>query len=61
MEDAMDLRDGVGTSESRFASYVEAVSSGVGHADRVAPLRIVVAILVVAALVAAGLLLGFHH
>ena len=35
----MDLRDGVETSESRFASYVEAVSSGVGHADRVAPLK----------------------
>jgi len=27
------------TSESRFAAYVEALSSAVGHADRVAPLK----------------------
>jgi len=35
----MDLRGGVETSESRFAAYVEALSSAVGHADRVAPLK----------------------
>ena len=35
----MDLRGGVETNESRFAAYVEALSSAVGHADRVAPLK----------------------
>ena len=34
----MDLRS-AGDSESRFASYVDAISSALGHADRVAPLR----------------------
>jgi SRSO17 transposase len=35
----MDLRGGNETSESRFAAYVEALSSALGHADRKAPLR----------------------
>jgi SRSO17 transposase len=39
MEEAMDLQSGVETSESRFAAYVEALSSAIGHADRVAPLK----------------------
>jgi SRSO17 transposase len=39
MGGAMDLRGGGETSESRFAAYVEALSSALGHADRKAPLR----------------------
>src|SRR5687767_2473463 len=39
MEGAMDLERGDGTSESRFATYVERLSSAVGHADRKAPLK----------------------
>jgi len=35
----MDLQGGVETSASRFGAYVEALSSAVGHADRVAPLK----------------------
>src|SRR6187551_2197301 len=36
----MDLMTHGGTaSESRFAAYVEALSSAVGHADRKAPLK----------------------
>jgi SRSO17 transposase len=35
----MDLQDGIETSESRFAAYVETLSSALGHADRVAPLK----------------------
>jgi SRSO17 transposase len=35
----MDLRGSGETSESRFAAYVEALSSALGHADRVAPLK----------------------
>ena len=35
----MGLQGGVETNESRFAAYVEALSSAVGHADRVAPLK----------------------
>ncbi len=35
----MDLQDGIETSESRFAAYVEALASALGHADRVAPLK----------------------
>jgi SRSO17 transposase len=35
----MDLQDGIETSESRFAAYVETLASALGHADRVAPLK----------------------
>ncbi|WP_425280319.1 IS701 family transposase [Mesorhizobium japonicum] len=35
----MDLQDGIETSESRFAAYVETLASVLGHADRVAPLK----------------------
>ncbi|BCG82642.1 MULTISPECIES: IS701 family transposase [unclassified Mesorhizobium] len=35
----MNLRDGIETSESRFAAYVETLASALGHADRVAPLK----------------------
>jgi SRSO17 transposase len=35
----MDLQDGIETSESRFATYVETLASALGHADRVAPLK----------------------
>lgn len=35
----MDLQDGIETSESRFAAYVETLTSALGHADRVAPLK----------------------
>ena len=35
----MDLRDGHETSESRFAAYVEALASALGHADRKALLK----------------------
>jgi SRSO17 transposase len=35
----MDLQDGIETSESRFAAYVEMLASALGHADRVAPLK----------------------
>lgn len=34
MEGAMAFQDGIGTSESRFAAYVETLSSALGHADR---------------------------
>ncbi|ASY60679.1 transposase (plasmid) [Sinorhizobium sp. CCBAU 05631] len=30
MEGAMDLQDGIETSESRFAAYVEALASALG-------------------------------
>lgn len=30
----MDLQDGIETSESRFAAYVETLASALGHADR---------------------------
>ena len=35
----MDFQDGIETSESRFAAYVETLASALGHADRVAPLK----------------------
>lgn len=35
----MDRQDGIETSESRFAAYVETLASALGHADRVAPLK----------------------
>ena len=35
----MGLGSGVGGSESRFAAYVEAIISSLGHADRAAPFR----------------------
>ena len=35
----MDLQDGIETSESRFAAYVETLAAALGHADRVAPLK----------------------
>lgn len=35
----MDFQDGVETSESRFAVYVERLASALGHADRVGPLK----------------------
>ena len=35
----MNLQDGIETSESRFAAYVETLASALGHADRVAPLK----------------------
>jgi SRSO17 transposase len=38
-EQAMDLRGDDETSESRFAAYMEGLSSALGHADRVGPLK----------------------
>ncbi|YBW38397.1 SRSO17 transposase [Nitrobacter sp. TKz-YC01] len=35
----MDVERDRGTSESRFAAFVEMLSSAVGHSDRAAPLR----------------------
>jgi len=35
----MDLQNGIETSETRFAVYVERLGSALGHADRVAPLK----------------------
>lgn len=35
----MGLESGVDGSESRFAAYVEAITSALGHADRAAPFR----------------------
>lgn len=35
----MDLQDGIETSESRCATYVETLASALAHADRVAPLK----------------------
>ncbi len=35
----MGLESKAGGSESRFATYVEAVTSALGHADRAAPFR----------------------
>ena len=35
----MGLESGVDDSESRFAAYVEAITSALGHADRVVPFR----------------------
>lgn len=35
----MGLESGVDGSESRFAAYVEAITSTLGHADRAAPFR----------------------
>ncbi|WEX10679.1 IS701 family transposase [Chelativorans sp. AA-79] len=35
----MDRQEGIETSESRFAAYVETLASALGHADRVAPLK----------------------
>ena len=31
--------EGLDSSESRFASYVEGLASVIGHKDRIAPLR----------------------
>jgi SRSO17 transposase len=39
MEGAMERQDGIETSESRFAAYVERLASALGHADRAAPLK----------------------
>ena len=35
----MGLYSSAGGSESRFAAYVEAMTSALGHADRAAPFR----------------------
>ncbi|KSV93330.1 IS701 family transposase [Sinorhizobium sp. GL28] len=35
----MDLQDGIETSESRFAAYVERLAATLGHADRVTPMK----------------------
>ena len=35
----MGLKTSAGGSESRFATYVEATTSALGHADRAAPFR----------------------
>jgi len=35
----MGLKSGGRSSESRFAAYVEALSSALGHADRAVPFR----------------------
>jgi SRSO17 transposase len=35
----MDRQDGFETSESRFSAYVERLAAGLGHADRMAPLK----------------------
>ncbi|WP_353642763.1 hypothetical protein [Mesorhizobium sp. WSM2239] len=35
----MNLQDGTETSESRFAAYVETLSSALDRADQVAPAR----------------------
>ena len=35
----MGLESGVDASESRFAGYVEAITSALSHADRAVPFR----------------------
>ena len=35
----MGVESGVDARESRFAAYVEAITSALGHADRAAPFR----------------------